>query len=240
MEYKRGVGGNPPHKMKCDKPDTGSVLSHAMTGNHVSPSLPHGLLDSPRSENLGTDTGSVWSPSSPRKQSVRSSDASIYRGSTLKPPAPLLPRLTAIKKKQEMENPLNSVSSPLLGIPLPIGPALRSWQKQVKSIWSRRTFTFVITGLSSQLQPIMTNLSQWREQQKFIMAQLVPGNLVEPFPKRDPMCMLKILVANSGVATAVTAMLLSMNFEEESMYPTCSDGWIDIQSEWNSRDPLHL
>lgn len=59
-------------------------------------------------------------------------------------------------------------------------------------------------------------------------------------PGKEPVwrVILKTQEQSSGVGIQVKQMLLSMNLEEASIYPTCLGGWIDTRVELKSRDLL--
>ncbi|AMB42974.1 hypothetical protein [Circovirus-like genome DCCV-8] len=221
--------------MECDKRDTGSALSPETLGHLNCPTELHGVSDSQSVENQDISTGKYWCPSPPRKPLPKSKLPSDYKGCMLKPPVPLLPRLTCIKKKLETETPSNSDQEQSTGIMQLTGTELKSWRKQVTSIWSQRTFTFVIIAPLLQLQAIMKSLSELRKMSSFFMAEQVRESLGERGKKPDQVPILKIHAANFGVATALTNMLLSMNLEVVSISPTCCDGWIGIQSALRSK-----
>lgn len=96
---------------------------------------------------------------------------------------------------------------------------------------SRQTFSYAITGLcESLLQTLRGQLASLRVS-SFIMVEQELENPGWPSKKEDPTYTLRIRVVNSGVATAVSGMLFSMNFEVTLMFPTYYDGQTDIRSE---------
>lgn len=56
--------------------------------------------------------------------------------------------------------------------------------------------------------------------------------------KREMERTLRVLQLSSGMATKVKNMLLSMNFEEQSVSSTFYDGQINILAWWKSKDQL--
>jgi len=223
--------------MSCplSKLDIGSSQSPEMIGlrafQRESPTWSANLS----SGSQDTDTGSSSRSFAPRKPSQLLRDRSdVLR--TVNPPAPLLPKLIAEKKKQEMENRSNSGSDSSEETRPLIGTMLKNLQRQVNSIWSRRTYSFAIIGHLNVLQPIMTILSAWKSLSPYIMVELDPANPTERSRKLGLIPMLKIRAPNSGVATAVSHTLSSMNFVVQSISPTCSDGSINIQLEWSLRE----
>jgi len=68
-----------------------------------------------------------------------------------------------------------------------------------------------------------------------IGAELVLASREELGEKQEWTLTLKIRALNFGVDTKIRGMLLSMSFEEVSIFPICLDGWIDIQSGWRSK-----
>lgn len=66
------------------------------------------------------------------------------------------------------------------------------------------------------------------------------ASLEEPGGKLEWQLTLKIPAQNSGMATVVSRMLSSMNFEESSTLRFSSSGVTVIQSSWKTKDPLHV
>lgn len=217
--------------MTCGKPGIGYAQFREMTGNLPSPEIPAGVLGSQKSENQDIDTGSCSSPTARRKHSIKSKDPSVFKGCTLNPPDPLLPRLMYEKRRPEMEKDSNLGRNHSVGIVRLTGIELKNWRKAVQSMKSQATYSFVITEPLPLLQVIMSKLSESKSLSLFITVQLEPAKVAERGMRRDFLHTLRIRVANFGVATAVMSMLLSMNLEEELISAICLDGWIDILSE---------
>jgi hypothetical protein len=82
----------------------------------------------------------------------------------------------------------------------------------------------------------MRNLLQSRENAEFSGAELALERVEGRGRKPAWMLIVRIQDRSGGAATVVKNMLLSMNFEEESMSRTCSVGWIDIRYLWKPKD----
>lgn len=195
--------------------------------------------DNLRSESQATGIGKYWRHSPVKCPSQLPSVPS--------PPRPIWSHreasplgTTSGKKKQETEIPSSSDNVRYVGIVPQIGNESKLMRKMVNSMWSQRTYTFVITGPSKRLQPIMTSLSVWKKVSAFIMVRLEPVNLDGLSKKQEQMHTLRIHAASSSVATGVSEILSSMSFVVESTYPTCLGGLIDIQCEWNLKDQVPL
>jgi len=99
-----------------------------------------------------------------------------------------------------------------------------------------RRFEFAITELCEQSALTLRNQLEWSELamcsgvELVLESQGVLGNL--------PVwtVTLKIPIQSSGAAIKVRKMLSSMNFVETFQSRTCFDGWIDILSQWKSKD----
>lgn len=85
------------------------------------------------------------------------------------------------------------------------------------------------------LDSVISNLRLWIDQQSVIGEILAPVKVSVPGKKPVMQLTLKIQGANSGLATEVKPMLLSMNFEEGSTFRTFLDGSIVIHSVWKRK-----
>lgn len=107
-------------------------------------------------------------------------------------------------------------------------------------IWHRSPPMYVLraTGPYKQLEPIMNQFQQWSEDALCSGGELELVSRVEPGKRPDWTLTAKIHGQSSGVVTKVKQMLCLMNFEVVSTLPIYSDGWIDIQYVWKSKEEV--
>jgi len=107
-------------------------------------------------------------------------------------------------------------------------------------IWqaSQRMYALRATGPSSALELIMNQCLLWYECATFTGVPPVQVNLVGRGMKQDWTLTLRIPGPNFGVVIKLKQMLSLMNFEAELTSPICSDGLIDIQYVWKSREEV--
>jgi len=100
---------------------------------------------------------------------------------------------------------------------------------------SQPIFEYNIIGPCVQSLRTLAHQQLWSE--KFMSSVVALGleNLVVHGTKQRYLLTLKIQDPNSGMGIVIKDMLLSMSFEEVSIFPICLDGWIDIQSGWRSK-----
>lgn len=130
---------------------------------------------------------------------------------------------------------LNLERNPFEGTKQKIGTRFGSLLLRTIYPASLAMFELCITGPSAVLLLIMEDLLQWKEKSGSSGEKLVLENPAEPGRRRDWTLTLKIPEPSSGMAMLAMKMLSSMSFEEELMFPICSDGWIAIRSSWKSK-----
>lgn len=96
---------------------------------------------------------------------------------------------------------------------------------------------FNIIELSELSMQTIKDRLLWSELAGYSGAKLELENRDVLGMKQEWTLILKIQGPNSGMVTEVKSMLSLMNFEEISMYRTCSAGSIDILSVWRSKAP---
>nr|WAE43114.1 MAG: replication associated protein [Cressdnaviricota sp.] len=148
-------------------------------------------------------------------------------------PVPKLPLRTVVKKTPELETPLNLESSqfvetlPLIGSPYGPPPS----PEILKTYLHQSEYRIIMPCGPSA--PIMLSVQHLKEQFMSFGEVLVLANQDVLGMKRELAVTLKIPNQSFGTATVVKKMLLSMNFEEQLMWRTSSDGLIVTQSLWS-------
>ena len=99
----------------------------------------------------------------------------------------------------------------------------------------RLKFEFKVIGLCEQSVLTLQSRLEWSELAKFTGVELGLGSHGELGKRQAWTLMLKIQTRSFGVGTVARELLSSMNFEEESMCLTSSDGLTVIQSTWKSK-----
>ena len=99
----------------------------------------------------------------------------------------------------------------------------------------RLKFEFKVIGLCEQSVLTLQSRLEWSELAKFTGVELGLESHGELGKRQAWTLMLKIQTRSFGVGTVARELLSSMNFEEESMCLTSSDGLTVIQSTWKSK-----
>jgi hypothetical protein len=219
-----------------DKLDTGFAQSPEIYGSQVSPPLLLSSRDNRRSGLEDTDTINSSCTLRRRRAGGKSKKPSASKECSSNPREAEQPKSTATKKTPETESLTSLELEALEGIHKLTGTESKNSLKRVASMLCLPRFTFDITGPYELLQQIMLRLSLWRELSNAFMVRLEQEKQEEHGKKQEAKRILKILVANSGVAMEVKMLLLSTNFAEVSTSHIYCDGWIDIQSEWKQRE----
>lgn len=100
-------------------------------------------------------------------------------------------------------------------------------------------YSYVITGLSSQLGRTLVSRLQKSAALSSFGAELDLGNRVVLGKKPGIWRTLKILARSSGADTEIKSILSSMSLEAVLTSRTCCDGLIDIRSQWRSKVPAN-
>jgi hypothetical protein len=138
------------------------------------------------------------------------------------------------KDEQDLNLDLESLNETTLLI----GPLSEIQLVEGSWILCRQMCMCDIIGPSKQLPSTIANLVRSNERFMCTGDELELESLVGPGMKQDWKASLKILGLNFGMVTDLIAMLLSMNFEETSIYLTSSDGLTDTLSSWKSKGLL--
>lgn len=121
--------------------------------------------------------------------------------------------------------------------PKPIGTQLKPLQLPVISSQCQVTYSFVITThCEESVQTILDRLELINLFFCFGAKLELESHIVLGAPSQ--MHMLRIHAPNGGQAIEMKKQLSLMNFEEVLMWPTFSDGWINIQFRWKQREAL--
>jgi len=197
------------------------------------------LANLKKAKKVDTVIGKLWSPSNQNSLSM----VSDKRLETATPNSldPLQPPRIARKKRQPLkELSLNMERNPfpemlrsngsLYGPP----PSPEIYQEFPQMyVWS------IIGPLEPLVQIIQEqqewSVNAWCSGEKLELAKVDVHGM-----KLAWMLTAKIPARNSGTVIKMKKTLLSMNFEEESTYPICYDGWTDIRSEWKLKEHLNL
>lgn len=102
------------------------------------------------------------------------------------------------------------------------------------------TFIFDIMEIYSESGPSIFSQFLLKELVSCSGATLEQVKATEHGKKLEWMDILRIRAPNFGVAIKVTNTLSWMNFEAESISHICSDGSINIQSVWKSKEAQSL
>lgn len=141
------------------------------------------------------------------------------------------------RKTPELKAPSSSSEdSPCVETTQPIGMTSGTTHKEDYLKKFRQTCVYNITGHYEPLERITRSLKLWYDNALCSVDPLVLVSPDEPGKKLVYLLILRIHELNSGTATEIKNMLLSMNFEALSTYPTCSDGLIGTLVLWRSRD----
>ena len=136
---------------------------------------------------------------------------------------------------QSMEHDLNWGEDLCSEIEKMIGTQSETRQKVETYEPSQVMFTFVITFQFEPLLRIALRQLLWKDNVMYSGDALEVERVEEPGKRQEWKLTLKIREPNGGAVTKVKKMWLLMNFEEESTFPTYSDGWTDIQSVWKQK-----
>lgn len=123
----------------------------------------------------------------------------------------------------------------------PIGSLFGTLQE--REIWKQypTRYEFVIIVQLGPSLLILLNLLLLSDNVPSSGAVLELESQDAPGQKREWERILRIQGLSIGAAIKVKKTLSSMNFEEISILPTCSDGWIDILSSWRQKeDPSYF
>jgi len=161
--------------------------------------------------------------------------------------------LTASPPDLSLPRPMcgrNQPVSPVASLNLERSPSIRQakrigkWfgkpQSLVESWTFPLTYEYKIIGPSGQLVVTTRALLRLFESLMSSGVYLVLANQGGPGKKLVYCLTVKVQDLSSGMAIKVKNMLYSMNFVEESMFHTCSDGSTGTLVEWRSRDPQCL
>lgn len=224
--------------MACDKPVTGSEQFLKQNGSPVSKKAPSiSMANWNKVLPLPTVTGSLWSPS-PRRNLSRRLESVLEEEGTGNPPDQMRPAYMYSKRTQGVLNLLSLEAYQSEELKVRIGDLCWSQQRLAPTLKFRRMSWYVIIAPSTGSLLILRNLLSLKDSASSFMGSLVSANQNELGMKQAPMLILSARGPNFGVVTEVNQMLSSMSFEEVSTLATCSDGWIDILSEWRLKDPL--
>lgn len=202
------------------------------------PSVYHGSRVSRSGVNQGTTTGNSWSHSPERDPSplsrrfleqhaMPSSLDQRVPNSTSGRMLPLL-RALGLSGEQSPSEETQRQTGNQFGPP----PSPEIWHR------SPPMYVLRVIGPYSQLEPIMSQFRQWSEDALSSGGELELVSRVEPGKRPEWTLTAKIHEPSSGVVTIVKQMLCLMNFEVVSTLPIYSDGWIDIQYVWKSKEEV--
>lgn len=141
------------------------------------------------------------------------------------------------KMKRLWENVLNWGNCRCEETLRPTGMKLRPLQLPETSSQCQVTYSFVITTpCEESVQTILDRLELINLFFCFGAKLELESHIVLGMPSRTHM--LRIHAPNGGQAIEMKKQLSLMNFEEVLMWPTFSDGWINIQFRWKQREVL--
>lgn len=108
------------------------------------------------------------------------------------------------------------------------------------AIWKKSLpmFTFDITTPCAESLLTFYDRFLWFDPAMSSLDLPVLESLEKPGSEPDWKLTLKIPAQSGGAATQARKLLSSMNFVEQSMWPTCSDGWTGILSVWKQKAEL--
>lgn len=216
-----------------DKESSGSSRSRTKSSSlqPVSLTTSSGYLVNAKSEKEDSITGRsfVRSQLSARLEaSGRASDPIM-----LSSPTPQAPMRTSLKTKPPFQTQ---------GLNLGAARSLETTNETgMTSGWPRnpdnstefpQMYVLLVTGPYGLLSRIMRQQYLWYDGRWCTGVQQQLENPKMPGAKQEWQLMLKIHGPSSGMDTLVIQTLSSMNFVEELMLPTFSDGLTVIQSEW--------
>lgn len=230
------------HKLKMlwqeDKASTGysQFPPRLSSMNPVSPTAQYSSGVNKSLAKEGSCTGKSWSPS-PRRNlwpgSEPSSGIAMPNSQDQTQPGN-----TSGKKTPVSQVPSSSSESyPLEETLSPIG--MPSEFVQLQGIYKQYlpTFTFGVITNSAELAKTIYRRLEWSGPVQFSGAKLALASRVGPGKKPVWTLTLKTQTPNSGTVTEIIEMLLLMNLEVLSQYPTSSGGLTVIRSLWKSKDP---
>lgn len=118
---------------------------------------------------------------------------------------------------------------------LPIG--IKFVLQHLPETWkeSHPIFIFDIMGISTELERITFSLNFEKLKSSYFGDQLELENHIVHGLKLVNSHTVRIRAQNSGAAMTLSKMLLSMNFVEQSIFPTYYDGSTSILSEWKPK-----
>lgn len=141
------------------------------------------------------------------------------------------------KMKRLLANALKLGNCPCEETPKPTGTRLEPLLLQETSNQCQVTYSFVITTpYEESVQTILDRLELINLFFCFGAKLELESHIVLGVPSRTHM--LRIHAPNGGQAIEMKKQLSLMNFEEVLMWPTFSDGWINIQFRWKQREAL--
>lgn len=198
----------------------------------------YGSKDSLKREMEDTCIGNSWSPQG-RRRLFGTSSRSLARQSMENSPE-AQPQTPMSGKKQPEYKVLNSnlEVSPSSETQQPIGVKSEREPSPVNLMKSPMMYTFDITGISSELQPIIQHRLEWSELATCSGVRLSWESRGALGTRPEWRLILRIPGPNGGAVTEVNNMLSSMNFGVISVLAICSDGWIVTQSQWKPKEVL--
>jgi len=157
---------------------------------------------------------------------------------------PKPPPTTAVRRTLELMDLGNGVQNPFVETAVPTGSTYGPPPSPEISIPSLQTFEWFLIGpfevlgrTSWRLGIYLLTIGLLFEKYSYFGAERVLENREEPGTKPGWTLIVRIPGPNSGMDTRVRKVLLSMNFEEESMLPIYCGGVIGIRSVWKLKDP---
>jgi len=224
--------------LRYDRHDTSWQPSESPTGSQNSNTESSSSRDSLSAETVVSDTTSSWSPSPRRRLYDRLNQL-------LESPQPisnqqdqLLQTTMFGRRTPELANHFNLDLNPFKETQKQTGIEFVISHLPDKWMMSPVKYTFDITATFKEFEWTRFNLFPWNDLQPYSGVLLEPANPDEPGKKPEDPLTAKIHVQSFGVAIMVSKTLSSMNFEEQSIYPTYSDGWIVILSGWKLKEAL--
>ena len=187
---------------------------------------------------VGTSTGKSSFASNARF-GPKVSKRSLETPRTLNSPAPMPRPSMSGKKKPGFPPRSSSLDKSLLTALLPlIGTPFDDTQLTATLKTYRVMYSYVVITRCERFA--RTTYDQLQSNELVLSTGGVPalGSHAALGLKQVWKLILKLPQPNSGMATEVKKMLLSMNLEGQSRSLTCSDGWIDIRLSLRLKDPL--
>lgn len=182
-------------------------------------------------------TSSSWSPSPERNLSAKLRDCLETSAMQSYQDRPRRMR-TSGKTPPEWEIPSNMGRNPFAST---LGSTMKPFGRQLNpAIWPELNHVceWYLTGHLGRLQQIMPFLMHYSEVSMSFGEPQVLVNRVVLGQKRAQTLFLSARSPSFGVVIEVRRMLWLMNFVEESILPTSSDGVIGTRFIWRSKAPL--